>query len=295
LRARTVANLAVRGRVTPLPSQGDALLPRSFLPPRCFAPAVRINDPYYWPTEADVEYTPPPLANFRYATLVSALSTPIVTPAVIRPRIFTPPLVPPPGVPTISREGRSAPLWHPKGATANAASTRGTPPMTEAEPVRKLRRPPGGPQSSREQEISAVSFTPTTDRPTDVFCACTAAVSWLSAIPHLISVTVEQPGSSLTRISASNVVPRDPRDQSRPHGGVTDLALPHFALRQPTRSHPRALECGDLGVTKISQGTDGRMSDRGRDNKWNSGSRCWDANNDGHSYRGHRSSSRSFS
>jgi len=59
LRARTVANLAVRGRVTPLPSQGDAPPRRSFLPARCFAPAVRVTDPYYWPNESDWEYTAP--------------------------------------------------------------------------------------------------------------------------------------------------------------------------------------------------------------------------------------------
>ena len=32
LRARTVADLAARGRVTPLPSQGDVSWERSFLP-----------------------------------------------------------------------------------------------------------------------------------------------------------------------------------------------------------------------------------------------------------------------
>jgi len=36
LRAHTVANLTVRGRVSPLPSQGDVPPLRSFLPPSLF-------------------------------------------------------------------------------------------------------------------------------------------------------------------------------------------------------------------------------------------------------------------
>ena len=154
--------------------------------------------------------------------------------------------------PVNHEDSRKTNSWHLGTAAANATSMGGVLPIMEAEPVRKLRRPPGGPQNSREREISTVAVTPTTDRPTDAFCACTAAVAWLSVIPHLISVTVGQPGSSLTRISASNVVLRDPRDQSRPCGGVIDLVLPRFALRRPSRSYPRAIECGDLGgVTKI--------------------------------------------
>jgi len=163
LHARTVANLAVRGRVTPLPSQGDAPPPRSFLRPRCFAPAVRVTDPYYWPNESDWEYTAPPAANLRYAMPVTALSAPVVTPAINRPRVSLPPLVPPRRGPVNSEESRRTPLWHLETATANATSMRGIPPIMEAEPVRKLRRPPGGPQNSREREISTVSFTPTTD------------------------------------------------------------------------------------------------------------------------------------
>jgi len=58
---------------------------------------------------------------------------------------------------------------------------------------------------------------------------------------------VGQPGSSLSRISASNVVPSDPRDQSRSRGGVIDLELPRFALRRPVRSSPQAIEYGNLG------------------------------------------------
>jgi len=203
LRARTVANPAVRGRVTPLPLQGDVSRERSFLPPRCSAPEVRITDPYYWPNESDWEYTAPPAANLRYFTPVSALSTPVVMTTVSRPCVFIPLLAPLPGMPIVSWDGRGRSLWCPEGAPANAASMRGTPPMMEAEPVRKLRRPHG-----REQDFPTVSFTPTTDRPTDAFCACTAAVAWLSAIPHLISVTVGQPGSSFTRVSSSTVVPR---------------------------------------------------------------------------------------
>jgi len=106
----------------------------------------------------------------------------------------------------------------------------GIPPTTDAEPIRRLVRPPGGPQNSRDLGMPTIALTPTTDRPTDAICACAPAVKWLSAIPHLISVTVGQPGSSLSRISASNVVPSDPRDQSRSRGGVTDLELPRFAL-----------------------------------------------------------------
>ena len=263
LRARTVADLVVRGRVTPLPSQGDAPPPKSFLPPQCFAPAIRVMDPYYWPNESDWEYTAPPAANLRYATPVSALSTPVVTPAIIRPRVLLPPLVPPRWGHVKHEESRRTDSWHVRTATANATSMRGNPPITDAEPVRKLRRPPGGPQNLRDLGISTVAFTSTTDRPTDAFCACTEVVEWLSAIPHLISITVGQPGSSLSRISASNVVPSDPRDQSRSRGGVVDLELPRFALRRSGRSFPRAIECGELEGSPKSRKlqTDGQVTE----------------------------------
>jgi len=93
--------------------------------PCCFAPAVRITDPYYWPNESDWEYTAPPAANLWYFTPVSALSTAVVMTTVARPRVFTPPLAPLPGVPIASRERRGTPLWHPEGATANAMAMRG--------------------------------------------------------------------------------------------------------------------------------------------------------------------------
>jgi len=49
-------------------------------------------------------------------------------------------------------------------------------------------------------DVPTVVFTPTTDRPTDSFCACEAAVTWLMSIPHLIPVTAGHPVSSLATV-----------------------------------------------------------------------------------------------
>jgi len=86
------------------------------------------------------------------------------------------------------------------------------------------------PRLSRGDDPPTVAFTPTTDRPTDAVLACTAAVTWLTAIPHLISVTVGQPGSSLVPVTNAVSQVSDPRVSRCRTREQADLELPHFFL-----------------------------------------------------------------
>ena len=169
--------------------------------------------------------------------------------------VYLPPIVPLPqqeSTESYNRSGRSQ--WVPEGAPANAGSMQGMPPLTAAPTVHRpriLHRPldprlpvHGIPRRREGDDVPTVAFTSTTDRLTDAFCACSAAVEWLLAIPHLISVTVGQPALSLAPIADTSGV-RDPRvGRRRPHSDV-DLELPHF-LRQPSQSPLQSRRRDDL-------------------------------------------------